>query len=1029
MIISVERMVRTKFRTRLIAGLLLGAASLSLSGLGACSSDPPPEDLTSLKRSADISFFCLDPEGKGAPLLDCPQGGRTIDDGLTVGAEGYELHGLITQTLSNEVAVVRISGEGRDGYSTGKVLDADFANPGVTPLRVNGPPVDIVTTPGGRASFAAVAAPALAGIFALPTSCVLAPEEGEQPRDLTSWPACSLPSAPGAMVMLVDRHQTGGVARRWCGQEPDADLPRAREGAECSVDLSEEKAYDGPRKIAVTLPEEGKIVVLDAQEILSREPGTYAPCHIESELELSAVVPESIKQPLPDDLVQVGQEPFMVYDQLGGTYEPSPAGMAEREGTLLVADNASPVIQRIDSRDPCELAALEPLFATSFTEPNRVVTTSRVAISPRTPSGSRFAYAVDHSGDDLSNVIVYDLSVETGERTPLVRSGSPLIPHEAPDRIEFSSGVKDVAFALTDQPIRSPVDGIAVTGTLCNPDPSTTSDSIATEYRRTAGAATLRGLFGYALLGNGRLAIIDIEDFDAACRRPVSVNRSSEMDFRGCVADETEFEFFTEDGTKEGSPTVTEDVSCRAVLPHRARSRYDIFTEEGGSIYSPALRGFGRLSKRGRGLSVSRLTAEGKKNPILLGVNFDAPGSNNSVPAQVRIGSALWERGTATDSLKIDPNIADQIAPVLPFIEPRAYPPEEGASVTYEGAVAQTRKSGFLRKPSGADEAAVARFEDPTISFCSLGVQGEKLTKAHGIAQFDLTGGILERFVARHTDYIQVANLLPNVADPYWQSAGAQCGRDSQFVEDTGYVLCDSIFGQGDEDDLLLSRDLAVVSAHDEYLQLRPRGSQSRTAEEHLALLSCCFPQALDYRIRAGHQWVAKGELSGFEHSIITDELDEEGACIFDPSPRSSLLRGRAFEVSSTKCDELDPEQGNACGVGMRTPEDVVCSYDATSGPIEVDGVASECIFDSLTRRFAVYRGLEPSSRDQTFTFEVSGGFVGRAISLAPSNASTILPMSLTALPSFGAMAVVDSQNFGLIMVDVANSYAVQRYF
>src|SRR5690606_32450055 len=149
---------------------------------------------------------------------------------------------------------------------------------------------------------------------------------------------------------------------------------------------------------------------------------------------------------------------------------------------------------------------------------------------------------------------------------------------------------------------------------------------------------------------------------------------------------------------------------------------------------------------------------------------------------------------------------------------------------------------------------------------------------------------------------------------------------------------------------------------------------------------------------------------------------------VFDKSPLYEKLEGRAFEVSSTFCDKPILEDPDSCGVGLRTNADVVCAYDATRGPVEIGGVASECVFEGLTRRFVVYRGRSPSLRDMTFGWEVISGFQNQVISLV-RNSNVVLPVSLVELQSFGALGVVDSQNRGLMIIDVANSHVAQSFF
>src|SRR5690606_9740200 len=235
-----------------------------------------------------------------------------------------------------------------------------------------------------------------------------------------------------------------------------------------------------------------------------------------------------------------GEGSAKTYPDIAGSYVARPAAMAELDGRLLIADLGSPVIHSIDARDPCQLTPLTPLIATSFEEPSRVVTTSRVAISPLSPTGARYVYAVDEFGDELASVIPFDISPTASGRTPIVRSGSALNPFEAPDRIEFSAAVKDVAFALLERPVPDAATGEAISGTLCNPNPGISDTSIGALYRPVsdnsgARPGQLRGLFGYALLSDGRLSLIDIEDFDRDCRRPKTLNASATLDFRGCA--------------------------------------------------------------------------------------------------------------------------------------------------------------------------------------------------------------------------------------------------------------------------------------------------------------------------------------------------------------------------------------------------------------------------------------------------------------------------------------------------------------
>ncbi len=994
----------------------------------ACTREPEPLDLTSLRRSGESTFLCIGPDQKPAPLRDCALGDVRSDGTLSVGPPGYELHALVTQTLSAEVAVVRATNDEYSRSSTAKVLDVDPTNPGVTPLRVGGQPNDIVTTPGSSASFVTVAEPGKEGIFALPTSCIFAPTEEETRRDLTTWPACRLSSTPGAIRVLVDEGRTSSGSD-FCGSGPSGTATYADDGDECRVDLSDETFSPGRRKLIVALPFESKLVVIDAQELLDRKQGTYDACHIEAEISLNGEFPSGLVQPLPADL-RTDTSSSVSYPEIVGSYQPHPAGMDVHDGILVVADRGAPLVHLLDVRDPCAPIELRPLYVTSYASPDRVVTTSRVALSPMTDAGQQFVYAVDVVGEEMASLIPFDISPTSTSRLPMLRPGAPLLPYEPPDRIAFGSAVKDVSFAHLDRPISDPVLGQSLSRISCDPSPNISEDALGAQYRPSSGSigaapAVLRGTFAYALLSNGRLSVVDVEDYDAACRRPRTINTSSEPDFRGCLSDDSRFDYYTDDETDDGVPTVSDEASCRVVVPHRARSARFVQTVEGASIQAPSLRSYARLSRHGRGLTISRLTPEGLRNPILLGADFEGPQGAPPVEAQVYVGSTLATRSDTNDPLIIDPNRAERAAPVLPFYEPRAYPTSEVVTVTYEGDLDQPRVAGELFEPEGG----ISRFEDQAGAFCARGVQGQKLTGEMGRSRFNLSGGGVDRFVARHADYVQITNLLLNENDPYWDHEGASCGEGFNRRSGSGYELCDSVFRVGDGEDLANERDLAIVSAFHDHLMLTPRGeSDTDAAQATLELLKCCFPTQLEYRIRAGHQWVVRGAGSGFQHPVVKDDTDEDLACVFDESPLSAYLRGRAFEVSNNNCTVLDPESPDACGVGPRTKEDVVCAYDASTGPVRVGSAADACIYSSLTRRFVVYRGLDATQRDATFAFEVIGGFEGMGISLS-SNSVNVLPVSMEKIGQLPILGVVDSQNNGLSVVDLLSSQVAQNFY
>ena len=181
--------------------------------LGACSQTPVTVDLHSLQSSGNVTFVCRgdDNPPSGHRLEECPDIEPDIDHVTR------RTLGLVTQTESNEVAIIDLV--------AGAVVDVDPTTPGYSFLRVGAQPGAIVTTPGGAASFVGVTGLQKNGIFALPTTCLSAPLPNQMPaqtaRDLTSWSACALSSAPGDITVLVDPPASDGTIRDTCEGKPE----------------------------------------------------------------------------------------------------------------------------------------------------------------------------------------------------------------------------------------------------------------------------------------------------------------------------------------------------------------------------------------------------------------------------------------------------------------------------------------------------------------------------------------------------------------------------------------------------------------------------------------------------------------------------------------------------------------------------------------------------------------------------------------------------------------------------------------
>ncbi len=981
---------------RRLLGLVLAVAAPVVAG---CSQTPITLPLRSLESSGDMSFVCVGtgPDGRpqGKDLNDCPDYANGIN----------HLIALVTQPNRGEVAVVDLT--------AGNVLDTDPSTPGFNFLPVGANPVHIVSTPGGEASFVGVAAVGKQGIFALPSSCLGPPRQTadggtETVRDLTSWTACALPSAPGAMAVLVDP-EVGGAERASC-DAPSYTVEAATPGtapaatrSQCAADLALETNPPGRRKLAVAMPDIGKIAIIDAQQLLDQTPGEFPACTIERLVSPAVALPSSgAVQRVPADLQApgCGLGAEVNYGPVKQSFLSRPADFPISKDTLYVADQGAPVVHVFDVHDPCKIVEQPPLLPVSFESPGRTVTTTKVAVSPMTTTGKQFVYAVDQFGSPPS-IMVFDVSPGSSDRTPIVRPGSPRLPFEAADRIAFSATVQDVEFALKDNPIPDPATGVAVVGAECNPDPAA-DNSVNALYRPSSdlssGAAprVLRGVFGLALLKTGQVVVIDEQDFDAPCRRPESGNTSSEPDYRGCSGDALATY------SSGGEPTVSNEASCNIVEPHRTRSGNYVLTTPGIGAAAPTLRSLPRLHAATGGSAAP----DDPANPKLLAVDFAAPGTSppTAAPTEVYVGTDKYSTAPDAENLvDTDPKTAQNESIVLPLQEPRAFGPQEDFTLTYEGTLFdKSRTTGVLNL--SASDATQASLVDPDAYFCNIGVQDQDMARQVG-GDLAVASADLDDFASSHADRLEITGARLASDDSYWRStAAAACGGAAN-----GPYNCDALFGTPDLP--TTARDLRVVEAWSDHLVVTPA-----QAGVTLGNVQCCFPEAESYTIRGGAQWILRG--AAFRHHV---RVSQSGRCEFDCNPRRALLKGRAFEVPDIFCHSV-PD-----GKGGETQDCRPIACNETKGA-KITDPSSPCIFNSISARFAVYAGTAPTVRDTNFTWTVTGGFVPLVANIASQTAS-VLPQSMTFIPQIGQLAVADGASAGLVLISLDTVSVSHLYF
>jgi hypothetical protein len=408
---------------------------------------------------------------------------------------------------------------------------------------------------------------------------------------------------------------------------------------------------------------------------------------------------------------------------------------------------------------------------------------------------------------------------------------------------------------------------------------------------------------------------------------------------------------------------------------------------------------------------------EGREQPKLLGARYAA-----GAPAELFVGAQRYVTESVSDRLELDPALTERPSVLLSYEEPRAYSPGEEFNVVYEGVVRGVGEALFRAPADGSSYGLVD--EGLNAALCSSGIQDVDLTREVGASMGVSDPAALASFAQRHADYVQITASLLEEDDAYWQagSRGAECGAEL-FDDDgdssrdlRGRPLCENFFGSPQAQ--LPARDFRIVAASEDGLLVEPRlDRQSDMRRQRvMQFVSCCFPEPTPYVVRAGHQWLVRGSGVGVAHHVRTDPSTRR--CVNDCNPLTQRLASRVFEISCSGNCPTDARNSTAVGPAV-AGQDFVCVVDDTTGGIEPGEPGSECIFQSLTTRFAIYRGQEPTDRDTRFRWLMSDGFTPLSIGLTTPDRSRSYPRQLRTLPELGLMMVTDGSVPGLTTVQL----------
>ncbi len=837
-------------------GLVPAAAALGLAlamPVSSCAPQPVVGSVRSLQGSDAVSFLCLGSPNDATemrPLENCTHvgdAGRTITDfGTAIGGAGGEgghtlgtdptgevphLYALVTQTIRGEVAIVDVTA------SAENVLDHDPSTPGSNFLPIGATPTAIVSTPGGTASFVSTAEVGRPALYALPTKglrpCGVDPTKcNVAAPTISTWPACVLPAAPGAMLLVADPAQAGQV-RKSCDATAYEDPGDA--GTVGNIDLE----GHGRQKLVVALPTLGELAVIDAQTLLESQAGSTDACVIERTIPLDGDVP--LEAPPPDPPTAGCTWPRAPTPGAQGVYVPQPAGMSVVDGRLYAADLAAPLVHVVEVSDPCDPVELPPLLPRSSEDPTRVVVTSEVAVTPRlTPSFKRYLYAIDVND---KSVMAFDVSDGSTSRHPIVTNGAnnPLQPS---DRIRFAAAPQTLQVMVRDFPKGGPND-VEPFGTLCNPVPcpdgSTTCEGAqyrtASDFASGAGPLTLRGTFGIVGLSSGQIGVIDVEDYDAPCRGPVN-----QIVPLGCNA-----------ATLATGLVTVDEPSCNVVEPNTPRAGNYLLSNDTTGRHLPGLTTFPLLYD---------------KNTTLIDVTADTA-RLHAPPASAPVSVNGTLLTPASDGLLADENGSPQNGLVLNLEDPRVHSADQDWTIVFEGAL-----PGFATQSGELDLLDITgggtrQLRDDAAHFCGNGVESMGAVRDR-LAASGATGD-LDAQARALADRVTITNPLADATNSYWK--GAACT----------FQQCSGTFG--DDTTPTPGRDIVVTEAYEDHLLLEAPATDDQ-------LVKCCFPTLINFEIRPGGQWTVSGAISGFSHHVVADPTT--GQCRDSCDPRLARMNGRA---------------------------------------------------------------------------------------------------------------------------------------
>lgn len=699
---------------------------------------------------------------------------------------------------------------------------------------------------------------------------------------------------------------------------------------------------------------------------------------------------------------------------LGPLDPPRPVAIARDDQTLYVADDGVPLIHVVDLSTPGAPRELPPFIVSSLVDPSRVVSVRDIAVSPPTREYKRFLYAVDRKEGSIA---VFDVTDPVNaDRSPMRRPHPELNPFQPPDRISFSAPVVAVAFARHDFPLTR-INGVAVpsaqTGLLCNPnpnlDPLGNSSDRGVFYRANStdpivglGPGRLRGIFAFATLSNGAIVGIDVDDWDAPCRRPQQLTgKDTSNDGLAVDVGSLALAQLPPTGPNDFDPyhapnappeSVTQEIFYPVSAPHRLRSTFLLRDDAASGKHIPFLP------------STPSIQSTGAPLPLF---GQGSEGTPRIRPTAVRPGISA---GTENIGVRFSLD-----APDVHF--------NQDWAVTYEGIV-----PGFDGLPatlSTTDNYSSVILSQPQARFCAKGVEdwtvgGERATAITNALALSNRPVHAERLDRRLVDYVQIVDELLPSDDGYWRQGDLEANScwdgplsipfrkpgeapvpEGQIASAAAarYEVCSSTFGTASEQNT--NRDFPIIEAYDDHVvvsrfaTIAPNTTREVIYKDPsnaaaLKLMRCCFHHQIRFAVRASAQWVAVASGVGFLTHLLPGENNR---CVVSCDPREALLNGR---LPSLPFGQGDFAPFRDSPLALRNP---ALSFFIQNG--QKDG-----------------KDLLPV-RGTSWQFQTRGEFQALVINLAATT-TAVNPQSMRFIESLGQIAVVDGASQGLVLIDLA---------